>query len=304
MTFIVRGKSRKNLNLVSSDIVNSEIAGNAVETSKIKDLNVTAGKLAATLDLSGKTVTLAAKEVGAGEIGLTSGAMLRGAAGDAAEELVKGTPNQMMAMDGGGGFPGWYTVGGDLSQAAGTFTVQGLGATVSASANKGVPGANVTATERGDSYNHVTRLTFTNLALPGPTAMANEAHGYLLYTFPAGTHIHKATLMGIGLQGGGVVNADTPDVGLGSVEATGAVALLNGTATFEDYITGQTAADCNGTLSTALLAATAGALTGISLNDPTSAKTLYLNYADGWAGADTLLATGQVIIEWTTLPLA
>lgn len=77
------------------------IAANAVETSMIKGGNVTAGKMIA-----------------------AEGAILRGAAGGTAmEELAKGSANQILAMDGGGGFPGYYTVGGDVTQSTGTFTI-------------------------------------------------------------------------------------------------------------------------------------------------------------------------------------
>lgn len=52
-------------------------------------------------------VTIGAKKVGAAKMALTEGSILRGAVGGAAEELAKGSANQILAMDGGGGFPGW-----------------------------------------------------------------------------------------------------------------------------------------------------------------------------------------------------
>lgn len=175
------------------------------------------------------------------------------------------------------------------------------GALIKNTRNIGTPNTNVTAVEYGDGLNHTTELSFSAMAVPGPTAAANEAHGYLLYTFPAGAHIHEVTYMSVALQGGGTVDADTPDVGIGSVIATGAVAVLGGTATFEDYITGQTAGDCAGTATVAMTAATAGYGTGISLNASGDTKTVHLNYADNWAGADTLAATGKVVLKWTKM---
>jgi hypothetical protein len=167
--------------------------------------------------------------------------------------------------------------------------------------NVGAAGTNVTAVEYGDGVQHTTVLTIAGLDFT-IAAAADEAIGNLIYTFPAGVHVHKVSYMSVALQGTGTVDGDTPDVALGSVEATGAVALLNGTATFEDYITGQTAADCNGTATVAgPLGATAGILTGISLNAAADAKTVYLNIAAGWAGADTATASGTVVLEWTTL---
>lgn len=166
--------------------------------------------------------------------------------------------------------------------------------------NAGTAGTNVTEVTYGDGRNMVTVLTLTNVSYT-VAAAANEAIGNLIYTFPAGAHIHEVMNMSVALQGGGTVDADTPVIGIGSVEATGAVAVLNGTATFMDYITEQTAADCGGTATTKMTAATAGYGTGISLNESGDAKTVYLNIADGWAGADTVLASGTVVIKWTKM---
>ena len=49
----------------------AKLATDAVETAKVKDVNVTAGKLAATQDLSTKTITLPATVAGLGT-GLTN----------------------------------------------------------------------------------------------------------------------------------------------------------------------------------------------------------------------------------------
>ena len=47
--------------------------------------------------------------------------------------------------------------------------------------------------------------------------------------------------------------------------------------------------------------ATAGVLTGISLNGAADVKAVHFNYAANWAGADTLAASGTVVIKWTSL---
>jgi len=167
--------------------------------------------------------------------------------------------------------------------------------------NVGVAGTNVTAVEYGDGVQHTTVLTLTNVAYT-IAAAANEIVGALIYTFPAGVHLHKVTYMDVALQGGGVVNADTPDIGIGSVIGTGAFAVLGGTATFEDYVDGSAAADCNGTATVVgPVGATAGILTGISLNAAADSKAINLNFAAGWTGADTVNATGTVVLEWTTI---
>lgn len=190
-----------------------------------------------------------------------------------------------------------YTV--DETLAAIMLLVPDVDATIGAA--PGTPGTNVTASHQsGDGVRYVTTLTLTNVSYTIAGA-ANEAVGALIYTFPAGVHAHTVTNMDIALQGGGTVDADTPDIGVGSVIATGAVAVLGGTPTFEDYITGQTAADCSGTATEKMTAATAGYGTGISLNESGDAKTMHLNIADGWAGADTLLASGTITFEWTII---
>lgn len=160
--------------------------------------------------------------------------------------------------------------------------------------------AGCTAISNGDGRNYVTEITLTSptIAIAGAAA---EANGVLVGTFPAGAHLQEVTYMSVALQGTGTVDTDTPDVGIGSAIATGAVSVLGGTPTFEDYITGQTAADCNGTATVAMTAATAGYGTGISLNASGDTKTIHLNVADTWAGADTITATGKVVIKWTVM---
>jgi len=178
-----------------------------------------------------------------------------------------------------------------------TITAPGL----LSSASLGTAGTNVTAVHYGDGKNIVTNLTLTNVSYTIAGA-ADEAIGAFIYSFPSGTvSLFEVMSFNLSLQGGGTVDADTPDVGVGSVIATGAVAVLSGTATFEDYVTGQTAADCSGTSVRAFTAATAGYGAGISLNSPPTSKNVYLNIADGWAGADTVLISGSAVIKWTLM---
>lgn len=155
----------------------------------------------------------------------------------------------------------------------------------------------LTVTEEGDAVNHKTIITLEDFAVGSPTAAANLAFGALLYTLPAGAQIVEATYMSLALTGTVNIVADTPDVGIGSTIGTGAIALL--TTTMIDHLDGQTSGAISGANSvTALTTATAGALTGIALNVAASAKTLYLNCADGWAGAGDVTATGVVHVIW------
>jgi len=165
----------------------------------------------------------------------------------------------------------------------------------------GTTGTDVTAVHySADGKHFVTKLTLTDVSYTIAGA-ANEAVGALIYTFPAGVHSHKVTNMNVALQGGGTVDADTPNIGIGSVIGTGAVATLGGTTTFKDYITGQLATDCSGTATVEMSFATAGYGEGISLNQAGDVKAVHLNIADLWAGADTVLATGTVTLEWTII---
>lgn len=167
----------------------------------------------------------------------------------------------------------------------------------------GVAGADVVAVHYGDGRDITTVLTLTNAALVALTGIGAEATGTLIYTFPAGVHFHSVTSHSVALQGGGTVDADTPELGIGSTLASGANATLGAAgATTEDYTEGTAVANCSGTaLVRGPLGATAGIHTGISLNAAADAKTVYLNAADTWAGADTLTASGTVIIKWTIL---
>jgi hypothetical protein len=160
----------------------------------------------------------------------------------------------------------------------------------------------VSVSTLGDGRNFTTTATLTNFvvgALPG--AGANLAIGNRVFAFPAGAHLHEVTYMSVGLTGAGTAN--TPDVGVGSVQGAGAVNVLGGTATFEDYITGQTAADITGTATVKTSVATAGALTGISINAAASSKDVFLNVAGAWAADNTgnLTANGTITMKWVLL---
>jgi hypothetical protein len=169
--------------------------------------------------------------------------------------------------------------------------------TVGAGQGAGTAGTGVTAVEYGTARSHVTVLTVSS-TLGAIAGGANLALGKLVYTLPAGAQIVKAAYMSMALdEVDGNITADTPDVGLGSVIASGAVALLGGTATFEDMITGQTAADCNGTATVKTIAGQ------IFVTEAAGAKTVHFNVADGWAaGGETACPiAGTIVIEWVAM---
>jgi len=169
--------------------------------------------------------------------------------------------------------------------------------------NNGTANTGVTAVEEGNGVHNRTTLTVSQvdaLTLADNDAIAD---GYLLYTFPAGKIvIHSASMSMAVSAASAELQADTPDVGLGTVIAEGAVATLDGTGTFEDIVTGQTAADANGTETLKTATPTGGAPFVMESAD---AHTLHFNVADTWAddtGADlTADISGTVIIEWSFL---
>jgi len=163
------------------------------------------------------------------------------------------------------------------------------------SVNVGTAGTGVTAIEYGDGRRHITKLTFSALELDPDTAADAEAAGVLIYTLPAGATLVNSASISVGLAGSGAAcDADEPDLGLGTVIASGDTAVLSGTGTFEDILSGQTANDCDGTVELKTLSQGLGV-------EAAGAHTVHLNVADTWADICTITATGTVWLEWTVL---
>lgn len=154
-----------------------------------------------------------------------------------------------------------------------------------------------TVVEEGDATFHKSTITLAGDfgAIVGGTDLAL---GILAYTLPAGViRVSSVYLNGIALQQTeGNVTADTPDVGVGTTVASGAVAVLGGTAGFENLLTGQTFTDCDGT------AERVGAASSLILTAADD-HTIYLNIADGWAasGDAALGVAGDLVIIWEFL---
>lgn len=163
--------------------------------------------------------------------------------------------------------------------------------------NSGVVAAPCVGTEFGDKYSHTTVLSLegASAVLPDIPGGADLGVGVKLYDFPAGAIIvESARIYDVAIQQvDGNITADTPDVGLGTTIASGVVAVLSGTAAFENVMTGQTFTDCDGTAEDVTIA------TQLIIN-PADSHSLYLNVADGWAasGDDAAVLSGQVIINW------
>lgn len=145
---------------------------------------------------------------------------------------------------------------------------------------------------------HRTVIDLEGLAMPPIAGGAALAVGRKIFTFPAGgIKVLGSSLDGVTLtQTEGNVTADTPDLGLGTTIASGAVSVLGGTAGFENVLTGQTMDDCDGTAETVSVSTELLIQAGDSHD-------LYLNIADTWAanGDDALRAGGKVVVVWAQL---
>lgn len=167
------------------------------------------------------------------------------------------------------------------------------------------PVGTVTFKEYGDGKDITTVLTLTSFivgALDG--VAADKGIGNIVYEFPAGQHfelVYSLSSLVLTAEGTAVVT----DTGLGSVIASGAIAVLSGTATFEDRLTGQAISTdpAGGAAVSALTAATAGIGTGISLNVAASVKKVFLNSAGTWNAdnINNLTASGTIVLKWSRM---
>ena len=168
------------------------------------------------------------------------------------------------------------------------------------------PVGTVAIVEYANGRDVTTELTLTNFivgALAGAAAALRL--GNIVYAFPAGQHFELAySLSSIVLTAAGTAVAAV-DTGLGSVIATGVGATLDGTATFEDRLTGQTFATASGggAAGSFLKTTTAGIGTGIALNVAASVKDVFLNAAATWNADNTgnLTASGVIVLKWTKM---
>ncbi len=165
-------------------------------------------------------------------------------------------------------------------------------------ANVGSAGTNVTAVEYGDGYNHVTELTLAAVALL-PTIPADaEGAGAVIYTFPAGVYAGHMTHLDITAAAVGA-NTNAAELGCGSVIATGDISALNGTATFEDWLTGQVVADVSSPATEKSTIMTAGVPL---IFEAAGSHVLNINIAGTWTATVTSMTlTGTVTIYWTFL---
>ena len=205
-----------------------------------------------------------------------------------AGETVAGTQD----VSGAQTFSGAVDITGELSTAA-QVTDANIGTNAATSVK-----------EYGDGFNHMTVMTLTAMAVSAITEGAAEATGVKIYDFPAGAIILEAVYMSLALNMNGTdQDAINADMGVGSTIGTGAVALLDTTAGFEDMLSGQNVL-CNGVAAVVFAKqSTAGGPMFIASGD---VRTVHVNYANSaWAaqsdGDGTGALTGTVILVWKFL---
>lgn len=145
----------------------------------------------------------------------------------------------------------------------------------------------------GTPEGYRTRVT-CNTAFPDIAGGADLAVGKKAVSLPAGKRLINGSSIDLALKHTQThVSADTPDLGLGTTIASGAVAVLGGTAAFENILTGQTMNDCNGTVESTQVT-TQLVIAAADSHD------IYVNVADGWAasGDDALALSGTFEFWW------
>lgn len=176
----------------------------------------------------------------------------------------------------------------------------------------GAAEAGAVAVEWGSKSNHTTVLTLTNFPVGTSGDNANLALGALLYTFPAGIiAVESAAFVALGITAAISVTTDTPEVGLGTTQASGVQATLGAVAATAENIseggdTTNIAPDVAGTatINSSKRPTVASGDDGPLIIPAASAHTVYLNVADGWANvtaAGAVTASGTVVINWKKL---
>jgi hypothetical protein len=250
-------------------------------TASAAELNFNDTSLAGT-SVASKTLVLGASK-NTDILGLPVGGLKIGAAG--AEVAIDADAAELNVLNGAVA----------ANSAASKAALLDASKQLQTNANNGTPEATVTAVHYGDGVNVTAVLTLTNTVLAVGTS-ENLGVGALIYTLPAGACLIRDAYMSVAFSGVSTAN-DTPEIGLGTVIASGAVTQLSGTATFENIVTGQVAADTNGTATVKGAAPTAGGALEIATG---AAHTVHVNMADGWgANADQSgLLNGTVVLSY------
>jgi hypothetical protein len=165
--------------------------------------------------------------------------------------------------------------------------------------------ATTVASESGNDISHLTKLTMTNFSLGNLADNASLGIGNKFYTLPAGAYVVEGVTVEGGFTSTASVTAQTPEVAVGSVIASGAIA--NTTTTMEDYVDGGAAGLVGGDTVAPNLAG-GQFYKGNLFTTPVLVKAsggkshdLFLNAACAWAdvtAAAPVLFTGVITLKW------
>ena len=146
------------------------------------------------------------------------------------------------------------------------------------------------------SYTGVYATKFTISTTTQAIAAAALGFGIELGTLPKGNICVESVSLDLGYVGSGTTTV-TPEIGVGTVVAVGAITTIGaGAATMEDCMDGT-----NGTAFAATAAKTYNVMAQGEIDQKdgtTTAKTLFLNFAGNWATTETLTFTGSVTVAW------
>jgi hypothetical protein len=157
----------------------------------------------------------------------------------------------------------------------------------------------LTAIEKSSGCFHVTQITIpADTEIIEATAAADLASGLKLYELPAGRNIITHAYFAVEFDGDTAIKDDTPDVGMGMKQASGAEDTLDADSDFENIITGQTA---SGGIEKGVDSMTVSKSAAVVVETDDTDRVVYLNIADGWADAGKVYVEGTVIIHWTAL---
>lgn len=176
--------------------------------------------------------------------------------------------------------------------ASGDITTTGtVQSSITTAVSNGALESGVAANYYSDGIRTTATLTLTNLAV---TVGSSEdlGVGVLTFTLPAGDITVEQAAFDIQLAGI-TQTGETPDIGLGTVVASGIVTDLSGTSTFENIISGVAASDTNGTTTVAHGTTNFQVLTG-------AAHTVFFNLADTWGanGDATMTVNGTIVLVY------
>lgn len=211
-------------------------------------------------------------------------------------------PSALVVTPTGGSARTLAAIGADVDSVTGRVAAASVGTVTTA--------ATTVATEYTTGVDHTTLLTMTGFVIGTIVESSSLGIGAKFYTLPAGAiQVENATWSGF-VVGSGTTKTATPEIGIGTVIASGAIATLS--TTFENVMDGgatsgaasadavTVAPDINSTVFNKVSLTTVNPVIKASGG---AARDLFLNAAAAWTATSngTLTATGVLTIKWRKL---